>query len=116
MNPQRVFETSTKIMENVAKRGGVDAVCIDIKENFGIDVDPKVVQAIMACGGTIILMTMGQAIGVGALKVDKDRLEEVLDQEKQAADLKSAEENDKPITLEAERAASEALARIRKLH
>jgi hypothetical protein len=102
------------IIRNSAERGDVKAAKMDVKDNFGVDVREDVAEALMACGATIILISVGKALKSGAIKLDHAEMERQL-REMAAADRAVGEDN-APITKEAESAAEEVLARIRKLH
>jgi hypothetical protein len=102
------------IIRNSAEHGDVKAAKMDVKDNFGVDVREDVAEALMACGATIILISVGKALKSGAIKLDHAEMERQL-REMAAAD-RAVKEDNAPITKEAESAAEEVLARIRKLH
>jgi len=110
------------MMENAEKRGDVTAARQDIEANFGVDVPPEAAKALMAMGATLVLVAMGKGLASGAIKLDEEvARKQIAEMKAQLAEESSAlrsanDEEDKPITLEAERAAADALARIRKLH
>ena len=112
IDPTQAFRVAGRIIDTIEKDGGVDAVILDVKANHGIDLDPKVVRDIMACGGVCILMILGHGVKAGLLKLEgPDGM--VIGGTDGAPKSAAPEES---TTLDAERAASEAIARIRKLH
>lgn len=88
-------------MQKIERDGGVDAVIQDIKEASGTTLTAEQVKHAMACGGAIMMMLMGAAYKAAHSGGDVNPSEE-------PGDLKSEQD--------AERAAREAIDRIRKLH
>lgn len=119
-NPRRVWAACQALMRNAEERGGIEAVIQDVKMNYGLDLTAAQVRNIMCCGGVVVMMAIAQTVSAGVMKVDRKRLQEVLDEEDGAGAPKSEAKpeatEDPTITLEAERAAADAIARIRKLH
>lgn len=122
IDPRKVWVASQAMMKNAEERGGVEAVIADVKANYGVDLTPDQVRNVMCCGGVVVLMAIGQAVAAGVMTINKDRLHQLMgEMESEAPAPKSKASNDDKtdepsITLDAERAAADVLARIRKLH
>lgn len=117
-DPRAVFNVARRMVDNAAQHGAVAAVAKDVEEQFKLKIPHAVIAGIMACGGTVALMDVGKAVALGALKIDDARMEELLAGAEAADAPKSDDEPEAEdrITLDAERAAKDALDRIRKLH
>lgn len=101
MDMRRATIICDLFMQKVEQDGGVAAVMTDMKNAYGKEFDIGPVKHAMTCGGAIILMTMREAFihlnGGGSIEVEGG-----------LADPKSEQES--------ERAASDLIDRIRKLH
>jgi hypothetical protein len=90
----------TLFMSRVERDGGIEAVLKDLAiQHPDLTHDKDAVRHAMICGGAIIMLTMGMGIK--------------LQKEMGGSDLKSEPE---PDNMEAQRAALEAIERIRKMH
>lgn len=117
LDPRKAWHACQAMMRNAEANGGVDAVIQDVKANYGLDLTPYQVRNIMCCGGVVVMMAIGQAMSAGVLEINNEKLDELLGkaEEREPAAPKS-DETEPSITLDAERAAADVLARIRKLH
>jgi hypothetical protein len=102
MEMQQALFACRMYMEKVEKDGGIAAVIQDIKDSSGATLSPDDVKHAMACGGAIMLMLTGAAYKAAYGSTPS------ADESAGPTDLKSEQD--------AERAAREAIDRIRKLH